>query len=62
MNKELLCAMFNCSMEQLNNQYAANAKTLEGMRKKAEATGKKVNNYTADQLVILEGKFKELAK
>lgn len=54
--------MFGCTIESLNNQYLANAMQLEEMYNKAVLTGKKVNNYTADQLEELTGKFYQLAQ
>lgn len=47
---------------QIKNQYAENAKGLKTMHEKAKATGKKVNNFTADQLKVLSVKFENLAK
>ncbi len=42
--------LFGVSIDKIKDQYLANAKVLEGMHKKAVSTGKKVNNYTANQL------------
>lgn len=62
LSKEQICQMFGCTMEQLNAQYAANARTLEGMHKKAKRTGKKVNDYTEQQLKAHTERYNRMAK
>lgn len=62
MDKKQICAFFGCTQEQLQTQYKANAEILATMRNKAIRTGKKVGNYTADQLTVRAAKYKELAK
>ncbi len=47
---ERIANQFGVSVEQLKKQYFNNALQLEKMYKKAIATGKKVNGFTADQL------------
>ncbi len=53
--------LFGVSIEVIKNQYLANAKTFEQMYNKAIATGKKVNNYTAEQLEQLTAEFYQKA-
>lgn len=62
MTKEETRNFFGCSMEQLNNQYAANAAILGKMKDKANKTGKKVNGFTATQLSAYEKKYINLSK
>lgn len=46
-----LCRTFNCTMEQLNQQYAANAVQWKTMYEKAlTISPKKYRGYTAEQL------------
>lgn len=47
---------------QIRAQHARNAEILKAMREKAERTGKKVNNYTAQQLGEMEGNTRKLAQ
>lgn len=61
MKKSEICKLLGCTEEQLNNQYAENAKGLSQMRDKAIRTGKKVNNYTGKQLTAITTKYVELA-
>jgi hypothetical protein len=60
--KDEICKMFNCSMNQLNTQYARNAKTLATMRDKAKKTGKKVNGYTYKELAEKTATYEKLSK
>lgn len=52
----------SCSISQLKTQYARNAAQLRAMQAKAESTGKKVGNYTAQQLADRAYRFEQLAK
>ncbi len=47
--------------EQLRAQYARNLIGLRRLLAKAEATGRKVNGYTVDQLRDLVARFERLA-
>jgi hypothetical protein len=58
---EQTAAMFNVSVERIKEQYAANAKQLEGMYNKAVFTGKKQGGLQADQLKEKVEQFKTLA-
>lgn len=60
MNKLEVCTMFGCTIEQLNQQYAANARTFRTMHAKAVATGKKVNRYTAEELDAMASKYESI--
>lgn len=60
--KEQICKLFGCTMEQLNAQYAANAKVLENMHKKAKKTGKKVNDYSETELKGHAARYKQMSK
>lgn len=62
MEKSEICKLFGCSLEQLNSQYADNAKVLKGMQAKAVKSGKKVNGYTADQLKEAANTYDNLSK
>lgn len=62
LSKEQLCKMFGCTLEQLNAQYAANAGVLDKMHKKAKKTGKKVNDYTEQQLKADTERYKHMTK
>lgn len=53
--------LFGVSIERIKEQYLDNAKTFEKMYNKAIATGKKVNNYTAEQLEQLTAEFYQKA-
>ena len=57
MAKQEMCKFYGCSMEQLNNQFKANAAGLQRMASKAKLTGKKVNGYTESQLVAYTEKY-----
>jgi hypothetical protein len=50
------------SVSQLAAQYAKNAAGLRTMHAKAVDTGKKVNNYTADQLSEMADRYEALAR
>lgn len=54
--------LFNVPLDRIKEQYKANAEILAGMHKKAIATGKKVNGYTADQLSKMVVDFQNRAK
>ena len=62
MTKQSICSLFNCTPEQLQRQYKANANTLAAMRDKAIKTGKKQGNMSADQLAVHATRYSELAK
>lgn len=62
MTKATICTLFGCTEQQLQNQYKHNADTLTAMRDKASKTGKKVGNYTAEQLTERAAKYSELSK
>jgi hypothetical protein len=49
------------SEAQMKSQYRANYETLKWMLEKAIRTGKKVNNYTEDQLRANVAKYAVLA-
>ena len=53
--------LFGVSIERIKEKYLDNAKTFEKMYNKAIATGKKVNNYTAEQLEQLTAEFYQKA-
>lgn len=55
-----ICQAFNCSMEQLNDQYKHNLIRLKKLQSKAEQTGKKVNGYSLEQLTELVNNFKRI--
>jgi len=57
-----LTVFFNCTEEQLKEQYRANAAGLVKMRDKAKRTGKKVNGYTLAKLEELVNKYQQLSK
>lgn len=57
LSKQQLAAFFKVPIENIQSQYEANTRTLEKMRNKALATGKKVNNYTAAELVEATAQF-----
>lgn len=61
MTKDQICKLFGCSIEQINNQFKANAEGLKRMEHKAISTGKKVNNFTAEQLTQYRKKYELLA-
>lgn len=61
MNKLQIASFFGCSLEQLNKQYADNAKVLSNMRDKAAKTNKKVNGYTLSQLTDMTEKYKKMS-
>lgn len=54
-------AMFKVSPEAIKNQYRENLKGLKQMYAKAILTGKKVNNYTEQQLSEMVARFEKLA-
>lgn len=62
MKKNEICKLFGCSMDQLNEQYKANAEILASMRDKAIKSGKKVGNATAKELSAYTKKYQSLAK
>lgn len=55
-------APFLGTAEQIRRQHARNAEGLRQMIEKAERTGKKVNNYTAQQLKEMEERARLLSK
>lgn len=62
LDKEQICRLFGCTMQQLNEQYSANAAVLWQMHDKSIKIGKKVNGYTADQLAEMADKHDKLAQ
>ena len=59
---EQTAEMFGVSIQRIKDQYLANAKGLQQMLDKAVKTGKKVNNYTKEQLKEMVAKYNDLAK
>lgn len=59
--KKEIADFFGVSKERISEQYEKNAQGLEAMHKKALATGKKVNGYTAEQLEQMTLKYWALA-
>lgn len=45
-----IAAIFGCTEDQVRKQFARNARQLSQMAAKAEATGRKVGNSTAQEL------------
>lgn len=54
--------MKNISIEKLKAHLAENAKGLREMYNKSIATGKKVNGYTSDQLLVMAERYEKNAK
>jgi len=52
---------FNCTVEQLRAHFQKNLVILQEMLDKAEATGKKVNGYSADKLRDMISDHEKLA-
>jgi len=62
MNETQLAARFGCTVEQVRAMHAKNAQGLREMLFKAERTGCKVNNYTAEQLRAMVADTETLAR
>ena len=58
---EQTAKMYGVPVEAIKAQYLANAQGMERMYNKANATGKKVGGFTAEQLKSKIEEFKTLA-
>lgn len=56
-----IAARFGCTVQQVRDQYTANAAQLRSMERKARERGRKVNGYTADQLATHAADFEARA-
>lgn len=54
--------LFNVTTDKIKAQYLKNAKDLQKMYDKAVSTGKKVNGYTASQLLEMKDRYFKLAE
>lgn len=59
MNAAMTATIFGCSPAQAEAQMWQNIAGLEGMQKKAEATGRKVNGYTSGEIAGMIAKVKK---
>jgi hypothetical protein len=59
MNAQQTSKLFGCTPQQAEARMRVNLTGLEKMAAKAKATGKKVNNYTHDELFELIAKVKK---
>ena len=62
LTKPQTCKLFNCTIEQLNNQYKANAASFEKLYHKSLSSGKKINGYTSGQLYDMMIRYRKLAE
>lgn len=62
LTKSQTCKLFNCTKDQLNDQYKANAASFEKLYQKSLSSGKKVNGYTSEQLYDTMILYRKLAE
>lgn len=63
MTKEQICIFFGCTMEQLNQQYAANAAEIKTLAEKAKKSGRsKYRGATVIEWEEYQKKYEALAR